>query len=84
MKGLPPSFQPRIPTRRRQPLKKLCGPNNRGSQKHLQRGVGCLRSDPDALALNLAEFMWKKRHRITTSAEDCKKFYCQEFPRLMK
>ena len=55
-------------------------------KKHLQRGVGWLRSDPDALALalNLAEFMWKKRHRITTSAEDCKTFYCQEFPRLMK
>ena len=44
-------------------------------KKHLQRGDGWLRSDPDALALNLAEFMWKKRHRITTSAEDCKKFY---------
>ena len=39
-------------------------------KKHLQRGVGWLRSDPDALALNLAEFMWKKRHRITTSAQD--------------
>ena len=25
-------------------------------KKHLQRGVGWLRSDPDALALNLAEF----------------------------
>ena len=52
-------------------------------KRHLQRGVGWLRRDPDALLLNLAEFMWKKRHGITSQPEDCKRFFCVELPRLM-
>ena len=53
-------------------------------KRHLQRGIGWLRNDPDALALALAEFMWRKRHNITSSPEDCRRFFCVEFPRLMK
>ena len=53
-------------------------------KRHLQRGVGWLRNDPDALALALAEFMWKRRHGITGSAADCRKFFAVEFPRLSK
>ena len=53
-------------------------------KRYLQRGVGWLRTDADALALNLGEFMRKRRYGLTSSDEDCKRFYCQEVPRLIK
>ena len=51
---------------------------------YIQRGAGWLQKDQDALALNLAEFMGKKRHGMTGSPEDSKQYYCKDTPRLMK
>ena len=53
-------------------------------KRHLQSGVGWLRNDPDTLATALAEFMWKRKMNLTSSVEDCKRFYCVEFPKLSK
>ena len=36
------------------------------------------------MAAAMAEFMWKKRMNLTSSTEDCKRFYCVEFPKLAK
>ena len=53
-------------------------------KRHLQRGIGWLWNDPDTFVLNLAKFMWKKRHSISSSPDDCKIYLFVEFPRLMK
>ena len=53
-------------------------------KRHLQRGIGWLRSDPDAMALALAEFMWKRRCNITSSSVDTSRYFSLEFPRLVK
>ena len=53
-------------------------------KRHLNRGVGWLKNDPQAMALYLAEFMWKRRYNLTSCAEACRRYFCVEFPRLMK
>ena len=43
--------------------------------------VGCLLLP---LRVGMAEFMWKRKMNLTSSVEDCKRFYCVEFPKLSK
>ena len=52
-------------------------------KRHCQRGVGYLRTDTDAMALILSDFIWKKTNSLTGSTSDCRQFFALSFPRLM-